>query len=159
MASSKPLAFMLLFLNLIMYIIVAAIAGWVLNYGIDETPHEGKLSSFKGFVGLNLTEGMSVLRNLTVKLLIVFDVSCALGSVGIVDTSSTFSNILSSWKPGHRILCHLLSHRWSCRHCHFTHWLTRSLDGDFGQLIVSCSFFHHYLGSHTSGHGVITLCF
>ncbi|XP_008812791.2 membrane protein PM19L-like [Phoenix dactylifera] len=35
----RPLASFLLFLNLIMYIIVAMIAGWAINYGIDETPH------------------------------------------------------------------------------------------------------------------------
>ncbi|XP_010942410.1 membrane protein PM19L isoform X2 [Elaeis guineensis] len=41
MASEGPaaLASILLFLNLIMYIIVAAIAGWALNYSIDETPY------------------------------------------------------------------------------------------------------------------------
>ncbi|XP_010938794.1 membrane protein PM19L [Elaeis guineensis] len=36
---AKPFASFLLFLNLIMYIIVAVIAGWVVNYGIDETPN------------------------------------------------------------------------------------------------------------------------
>ncbi|XP_073116829.1 membrane protein PM19L isoform X1 [Elaeis guineensis] len=43
MASEGPaaLASILLFLNLIMYIIVAAIAGWALNYSIDETPYAG----------------------------------------------------------------------------------------------------------------------
>lgn len=35
----RPLASILLFLNLVLYIIVAAIAGWALNYSMDETPY------------------------------------------------------------------------------------------------------------------------
>lgn len=32
----------LLFLNLIMYVVVAIIAGWVINYGIDESRNSRK---------------------------------------------------------------------------------------------------------------------
>nr|CAD1833658.1 unnamed protein product [Ananas comosus var. bracteatus] len=38
-AGPESAAVTLLFLNLIMYVIVAIIAGWALNYGVDETPH------------------------------------------------------------------------------------------------------------------------
>lgn len=44
MASKGPqsAATFLLFLNLIMYVAVAVIAGWVINYSIDKTPSSCK---------------------------------------------------------------------------------------------------------------------
>lgn len=39
--SPKSLALFLLFINLLMYAIVAAVAGWAINYGIEETSRAG----------------------------------------------------------------------------------------------------------------------
>ena len=36
-AAQRSMASALLFLNLIMYVVIAAIAGWVINYSIDES--------------------------------------------------------------------------------------------------------------------------
>jgi uncharacterized membrane protein len=41
-AAHRSMASALLFLNLIMYVVIAAIAGWAINYSIDESRNSRK---------------------------------------------------------------------------------------------------------------------
>jgi uncharacterized membrane protein len=45
-AAHRSMASALLFLNLIMYVVIAVIAGWAINYSIDESRNSRKCICF-----------------------------------------------------------------------------------------------------------------
>ncbi|XP_072975997.1 membrane protein PM19L [Typha angustifolia] len=89
---SKTVATTLLLVNLIMYVIVAAIAGWALNYGVNETPY-----SLSGLTPpARLFPIYFPIGNLATGFFVIF--SLITGVVGIA-TSLTGLQEVSRWNP------------------------------------------------------------
>ncbi|CAL9775672.1 unnamed protein product [Musa acuminata subsp. burmannicoides] len=96
--SPKSLALFLLFINLLMYAIVAAVAGWALNYGIEETPRAASGLS----VPARLFPIYYPIGNLATGFFIIFSlisgvVGVATSLTGLQDvTDGSASNLLSA---------------------------------------------------------------
>ncbi|XP_008798859.1 LOW QUALITY PROTEIN: membrane protein PM19L [Phoenix dactylifera] len=92
----RPLASILLFLNLIMYLIVAVIAGWAINYGIEETPHAVSTSPVTRLFPIYYPIG-----NLATGFFVIF--SLIAGVVGVATSLTGLLDVIQ-WNP-----CSLLS--------------------------------------------------
>ncbi|XP_020274751.1 uncharacterized protein LOC109849343 [Asparagus officinalis] len=87
----KSVASLILFINLIMYAVVAAIAAWALNYGIEETPDTVKSLTLPA----RLFPIYYPIGNLATGFFVMF--SLIAGLVGIAASLSGLHNVLE-WR-------------------------------------------------------------
>ncbi|KAL5701653.1 hypothetical protein ACHQM5_026968 [Ranunculus cassubicifolius] len=91
--AAKSLAFTLLALNLVLYIIVSIIAGWALNYGLDNTPQTvAQMSTPAHLFPLYFPIG-----NSATAFFIIF--SLIAGLVGIATSLAGINNIIQWTVP------------------------------------------------------------
>lgn len=136
----KPVAGLILFLNLCMYAIVLGIGSWAMNQAIDH-----------GFIiGMFIQIPIQVLPYFSLTLM-----EC--NRSRIASSCSFLTCVLPNGKCRHRVLCDVCHARWSGWNCSSPGWIQPSSVLGCWQSICWCFCCQHCMDSYSSYHGVMKL--